>query len=183
MRPGYFLLLLFAVFAAMQANATDVHRCIGADGGAIFTDAKCEDIGAIVRPVPAPAIAGTARHLGPRGCSRTLGALREGLRSALASGDVNQLASYYNWPGISSSESVRILDRLQAIVDRPLTSIHLVGARTTQDADGYRTVASEQEPARGNAIEIVQARSANDPTVVRTQFGLARNADCWWVQF
>ncbi len=58
MRYGFILLFLL-MLAALPAHAADVHRCIGADGGAIFTDKLCENIGASVRPEPAARIIGT----------------------------------------------------------------------------------------------------------------------------
>lgn len=177
------LLLLLFMLIASPARAADVHRCIGADGNAIFTDKKCEDIGAQVRQAPANQDAGATGHLGARGCARTLESLQVGLKAALYSDDVNRLAAFYHWPGISSAASVGILSRLQTIVERPLTAINLIGARPALDAGGFRIVASERSVLRASGIEIVQARSANDPTELRTQFALTQNAGCWWVQF
>ena len=183
MRAIVFLLLILLALVASPARAADVHHCIGADGNAIFTDKKCEDIGAQTRQEPAPQNAGTTEHLAVRGCARTLESLRDGLKTAIYSNDVNHLASFYNWPGISSAQSVSIMKRLQTILDRPLTSIQLAGAAQPRDADGFRIVASEQPTAHASAIEIVQALSATNPTEVRTEFALIQNAGCWWVQF
>ncbi len=185
MRPATILLFLIAI-AAMPAHAatTDVHRCVGADGGAIFTDKKCEDIGASVRPDPihASAAAGATGHLGARGCARTVDDLKRGLQQALAAGDVNRVASFYHWPGISSAESGDILKRLQVLAGRPLLSLQMIGARQPTDADGYRSVASEQ-PADASAVELTQARSGNDPTSVRTTLGVTHYFGCLWVHF
>ena len=185
MRLVTVLLFLIAI-AAMPAHAatTDVHRCVGADGGTIFTDKKCEDIGASVRPAPMQVAitAGATERLGARGCARTADDLKRGLQQALATGDVNRVASFYHWPGIGSAESGDILKRLQVLAGRPLLSLQMLRTRQPTDADGYRSVASEQ-PAAASAVELTQARSGNDPTSVRTTLGVTHYFGCLWVHF
>jgi hypothetical protein len=193
--------LLSLAVMMVPARAADLNRCIGADGNPVFTDKPCEDVGATLRPQPpaaapsgsAPAGSGpsTMRLAHSRDCARTPDALREGLRSALATGDVNQVAAFYHWPGISSAESEGILTRLQTIAARPLLSLDLIRPHQTQTAEDHRTIASEQvaesamEPAaiEPAAIEIVQARTPDDPERVRTVLPLTQYAGCWWVRF
>jgi hypothetical protein len=182
MRCAIALLVLMSV-AALPSHAAGLHRCIDANGGAIFTDQACEDIGASVRPEPVP-VSGAAStgRLHARTCARTTEGLLRGLRAALAAGDVNQVAAFYHWPGITTVGSNDILDRLQAIAARPLVSAELVRERTPQDADGFQTVASGQPP-EASAIELVQARSGADATPTRTVFALTEYMGCWWVHF
>ena len=87
-------LLLLAVIA-LPARAAGMNRCIGPDGHSVFTDQHCEDVGAVVRPEPAPAFgsAGPQRvHVHVHECARTAGDLHDGLESALAAHEVNRSA-------------------------------------------------------------------------------------------
>jgi len=180
-------ILVFLLFASVlaPASAESVHRCIGANGGAIFTDQRCEDIGAVVRPDPAPPFgaAGAQRvHVHVHDCARTIDDLHSGLEAALAAHDVNRVAGFYQWTGISGAESVGILNRLQAIAGRPLAEVNLVRPHQPVDANGYETAASPRA-SEASAIELLQTRSGNDPTPARTEFALSRNMGCWWIHF
>ncbi|HEV2607038.1 MAG TPA: hypothetical protein VGT79_03555 [Xanthomonadaceae bacterium] len=178
------LLLLFA-FVALPARAAGMNRCVGPDGHSVFTDQHCEDVGAVVRPEPAPIFgsASTQRvHVHVHDCARTADELHNGLEAALAAHDVNRIAGFYQWAGISSAESADILKRLQAIADRPLAEVHLVRRHAPTDANGYQTVASAR-PSEAIAIELVQTRSGNNPTPAHTEFALTAYMGCWWIRF
>lgn len=185
MRLGFILLFLLAL-TALPAHAADVHRCIGADGGVIFTDKLCADIGASVRPQPTtfPGATSTvsSSHLGTRGCARTPDELKHGLQTALNAGNVNQVAAFYHWPGISGAESDGILKRLQTIADRPLLSVQWIRSHQPADGGGYSSVASEA-PIDASAVELVQARSGSDTTQVRTTLTVTHYVGCLWVHF
>ena len=185
MRSFIVALFLLVAFVAQPAHAAGTNRCVGPDGHSVFTDQHCEDVGAVVRPEPAP-LFGTGRaqrvHVHVHDCARTADDLHNGLEAALAAHDVNRIAGFYQWAGISSAESADILKRLQAIADRPLAAVHLVRRHQTTDENGYQTVASTQ-PSEVVAIELVQTRSGNDPTPARTEFALTAYMGCWWIRF
>jgi hypothetical protein len=177
--------LLFFATIVLPARAEGVHRCVGANGAAVFTDQHCEDVGAVVRPEPAPPFgaAPTQRvHVHVHDCARTTDDLHNGLEAALAAHDVNRIAAFYQWAGISSAESADILKRLQAIADRPLAAVHLVRPHEPTDANRDQTVASAK-PSEARAIELVQTRSSNDPSPMRTEFALTAYMGCWWIRF
>jgi hypothetical protein len=185
MRPILAVLFLLFALAALPASAEGVHRCIGANGAAVFTDQRCEAIGAVVRPEPAPLFgSGTPQrlHVHVHDCARTADELHAGLESALAAHDVNRIAGFYQWAGISGAESADILKRLQAIADRPLATVRLLRRHQPIDAGGFETVASTQ-PSQVVAIEIAQTRSGKDPTPARTEFALTAYMGCWWIRF
>ena len=185
MRFGFLILFLLAL-TALPAHAADVHRCIGADGGAIFTDKLCADIGASVRTQPStsPGASSTvhSNHLGTRGCARTPDELKHGLQTALNAGDVNQVAAFYHWPGISGAESDGILKRLQTIADRPFLSVQLLGSHQPADGGSYSSVASEPT-IDASSVELLQARSGSDPTEVLTTLAVTHYVGCLWVHF
>ena len=132
-----------------HANAQPVQRCIGADGRAVYTDQKCEAIGATAR-LPRATAAEGARMFNS-GCPRMLSQLVGEIGAAIRGGEVNRLASLYDWSGVSSASASRLLDRLEAVVSRPLVDIapvypdnEAVHARATQ-APGSQ--GSPPEPA------------------------------------
>jgi hypothetical protein len=177
-------LLMFAA-VTIPARAAGLNRCVSPDGHSVFTDQHCEDMGAVVRPEPAPPFGSASAqrvHVHVHDCARTTDDLHNGLESALAAHDVNRIAAFYQWAGISSTESADILKRLQAIADRPLSAVHLVRPRQPTDANGFQTVASAR-PSEASAIELVQTRSSNDPTPSRTEFALTAYMGCWWIRF
>ena len=181
-----FLLLLMIVDCARPAYAGNgLNRCIGSDGTSIFTDQKCEDIGAVQRADPAP-VAGNLGNgfsrLRANACARKPEDLLYGIESAINAGDVNQIAAFYHWPGVSSAASVGIFQRLQRLVEPPVLSIELLYARAPHDEyDSNRVIGNS--PRRAYAVEVVQSRSQRDSTSIRSALALRTNIGCWWVQF
>lgn len=198
MRPLARLLvpLLLSPLIAWPAHASnELNRCIGSDGTSIFTDKKCADVGAIERHDPPPVagnIGNGVSRLQANACARKPEDLLHGIESAIQASDVNQIAAFYHWPGVSADGSVAIFKRLQALIDRPLLSIDLLYTQSPQDEYGYEIFndqgridkAPGGEPQRhAYAVQVVQTRSANDSTPIRSALSLRRNVGCWWVQF
>ena len=93
------------------------------DGDTVYTDKNCEDIGAMDR-LPAGTTGPSATGALYRGgCSRTLSDLVAQVSMAITAGDVNRLAGVYHWSGVSDASALRILDQLDAVVQRPLVDI------------------------------------------------------------
>ena len=143
------LLLAAAAFAATaHATGTHVSRCSTDGSASVYTDGSCRAVGG--RPVPmsanllrslaregalggdsnfrptgTPARAGGSGsirnpQLGGAMCPRTPAELATRLRSSLGDGQVNRLASLYDWNGRSSREAKPILARLERMSERPL---------------------------------------------------------------
>jgi hypothetical protein len=117
-----------------RAQDAQLNRCAGPGGNTIYTDRPCESIGAVSR-LPRGAASG---NIGTRrsGCARTLQELVYDITNAIDTRDVNRLGAVYHWVGHSPESGYRILDQLQAIVDRPLVDIvPLRAAARTEPAD------------------------------------------------
>ena len=179
-------LLSAAWLAAPAATAsTHVSRCSTADGGSTYTDGSCRAIGG--KPVPmsanlmralaregalggdegfrppagvAPAAVpeGARTHrLGEGTCPRTPAQLATALRNSLGDGEVNRLASLYDWGGMGKRQAEAVLDRLERMSERPLI-----------DGQFFAT-------GDGGTVQLVQgARGA--PTV--TEVAVNRRAGC-----
>lgn len=116
-----------------------VRRCTLPDGKALYTDQKCEALGAVPAKTPAAAPAGArgavsaqgarGANLYRGGCSRTLQDLVFELSTAIDAGDANRLSSVYHWVGVSDGTAAHVMDRLEAIAHRPLLDITAVDAQ------------------------------------------------------
>ena len=194
--PAQILLLLLLALCERPAHAGNgLNRCIGVDGTSIFTDQKCEAIGAVQRMDPPPMAGNLGNGVGrlrANTCARKPEDLLHGLENAIHAADVNQVAAFYHWPGVTSDGAVTIFKRLQELIDHPLLSIELLYAHPSQDENsGYIIGADDRSdeihddaaPRHAYAVQIVQNRSERDGTPIRRTLSLHKNIGCWWVQF
>lgn len=194
MRIPFFLLasLLFIGLLAVpvRAYAQEVQRCATMSGETVYTDKRCEDIGAMDRlPQVAHGSSSGSGGIYRAGCSRTLSDLVYQITAAVENRDVNRLASVYQWTGVSNAAANHILDKLQAVVDRPLVDIVPVRPQPPPivDADGvviddnsdgyYPQTAARQRPI---GLRLEQTMK-NGSTPSRTVFGLHRSYNCFWI--
>ena len=147
--------------APVLAQQVKMNRCIGPGGGTIYTDRACEELGSIARIPRTTATMGTTLPGGRRtSCSRTLQDLVYEVSAAIDSHDVNRLGGVYHWVGQDQTSGERILDRLQAIVDRPLEDIAVT--RNTVDIAAPSPPAIDSESGAAP-----QASAAAEPTDVQ----------------
>ncbi|MGH8025894.1 MAG: hypothetical protein ACREO0_04105 [Pseudoxanthomonas sp.] len=168
-----------------------IQRCTAMNGETVFTDKRCEDIGAMDRLPQVSAGTSTSSGSGiyRSGCSRTLSDLVYQITAAVENKDVNRLASVYQWAGVSNASANGILNRLEAIVQRPLVDIAPVrprpapitdenGVPVDDNADGYYPQTAA--PQRPVGLRLEQTL-ANGSTPSQTVFGLHRSYGCFWV--
>lgn len=120
-RASAAFLLLLGACAAWPASA-QIRRCVTEDGGHVYTDRACKDIGATER-APRPSSAQPGGRAIRRDCSRNLQDLVHELTASIDGKDVNRLAGIYHWPGTSARSAYAIMGRLDAIVNRPLIDV------------------------------------------------------------
>ena len=175
------LALTTLVLAALGASAaaaagTQVNTCVYADGGIVYTDKPCATLGATKAPEGTrPSLVSRYRNT----CARDLPSLMIELSTAIEIGDVNQLAAYYQWTGLSTRAGYDVMDRLEAITARPLVDIVPLFA-TPAPAPGspYFPPLDAHRPI---GLRIEQTRK-NGTTPASTTLRLARQAGCWWVR-
>lgn len=208
---GRTLLILIPLLAACalwpgSARAQQpLNRCNGPGGNTIYTDRPCETIGASER-LPRAAIAG-GYGLRRGGCARNLQDLVYEITAAIDNRDVNRLGAVYHWVGQNSASGDRILDQLQAIVDRPLVDIVPLRGVVTESPSAAPEAALSGTPpvpvtsATTTLTPPAGDRAAPPPRVIRrppvglrleqtlgkgstpsrTVLGLRRHLDCWWI--
>lgn len=179
-------LLAFACLHAGWAQA-QVRQCTAADGGVVYTDRQCADIDAVDRLV-APRIPGGVARL-HRGCSRTVQDLVFELSNAIHAGDVNQLASVYDWAGMSTANGYRLMARLDAIAKRPLVDVQPMYSGGSDpyadiiefDAETGQLISPPRRKPRLIGLRLEQTLT-NGTTPSRTVLGLRQHFGCWWVR-
>jgi hypothetical protein len=180
---------LLAMLAQATPASAQVRRCTTVDGHTLYTDRRCEDLGATER-LPRDD-AGYANRLPYRGgCARQLQDLVFEVGSAIDAGDTNRLASVYHWPGLSSRNGYAVVGRLDTIARRPLVDIRALrpappnpygaasdGTTPGLDGDYYPQTTVRRAPT---ALRIDQTLS-DGLTPSRTTFGLRKHMGCWWI--
>ena len=190
-RPALLLLLLIAGLFAPGIVHAQVKRCTAADGTLVYTDRKCDDIGATERIAPSPMPGGSAMTGRYRNvCARTVQDLVYSFSSALQSGDANQVAGVYDWAGMATSSAYRVMSRLDTIAKRPLVDVQPMYSGGT-NAYGDDVIEFDEEtgrvisrpPRKPRLIGLrVEQTLANGTTPSRTNFGLRQRMGCWWVR-
>jgi len=192
--PIFLALLCLAAWAcpqvpSAQAQQQGVQRCTTMSGEAVYTDKRCEDVGAMDRLPSAGTVIAAPGALYRGGCSRTLSDLVMQVSSAIGAKDVNRLAGVYHWSGTSDAAALRILDRLDAVAQRPLVDIVPVrpAPAPVLDADGQVVDANQDgyyphtaQPQRPIGLRVVQTLK-NSATPADTTFGLRRAYNCFWI--
>ena len=184
-RPATLLAAVVAVAllcpAGRVAVAQDVHRCVTADGRVNYTDQVCSDIGAIEKK-PAAAPSGNVQiHI--RDCARSTDDLLFGVRAALEARDVNKLAAFYHWAGIGTDESVRLMDQLEKISQRPLLDATLEGFSVPVEPTPASLPETSSRRALPDRLHIEQMKSEDSIASISTTFQLQRNLGCWWIRY
>lgn len=162
-------LLALAMTAPPVGAQATIRRCELPTGQTVYTDRRCDAIGAVERRASTPQ-AQLRRYRAT--CARSVRDLYFEVSAALESRDANRLAGVYHWPGMSTRQGYDVMQRLQAIVDRGLVDLQPVYpggddvyAPTTRAPVAFR----------------IEQVAANGSTPVRASLGIRRHLDCWWV--
>ncbi|UNK41747.1 hypothetical protein MNO14_12365 [Luteimonas sp. S4-F44] len=190
--PRRAITLLFPLLALVAATPgkiahAQIRRCVAPDGGTVYTDRSCSAVGATTGAKRGASTAAVNAYRS--GCQRHLRGLIQELSYAIDSRDTNRLASLYYWRGMNSIGGDRILDRLDAIAQRPLVDIvaqrPAAGATSTPggfagwtSARDLPAVARVQPPS---SLRVTQTGPGGTGTS-QIVFSLHRDFDCWWIR-
>jgi hypothetical protein len=177
--------------APASAQAQRVNRCTNAQGQTVFTDRRCDALGATERmPARTPTVGNTGIYRA--GCARRLSELTGQIRDAVSQQDVNRLSSIYLWNNVSNATANQIIGRLESVVQRPLVDI----APVYPASDEEPLVATDAAPVLGSdgqpLAEVTPRRPrpvglrleqtlGSTATPARTVFGLRRQYGCFWI--
>jgi hypothetical protein len=117
-----------------------------------------------------------ARHSGVS-CARSPEQLQLLLRGAVSMGDVNRVATAYNWAGMGSAQAKAVLTRLEGLTRDPVTSTNYYNASIGEAALATMSPAVLGGGGAGY-LQLVQ----NGGTQV-TEFEVHKLAGCYFVSF
>lgn len=183
-RPVFFALPPIAALLAAGIVApahAQVRRCESPTGGTVYTDRRCEDIGAVERRGPPAGGAPAARPVPMATCARTVTELVYEVTHAFDTQDPNRLASLYHWPGVSNRAGYQLLARFQTLMRRPLVDVVPV-LNTVEPTGTYGTLEGPPPPRRFPVAVRIEQTLPDSITPVRTTFGLQRHVGCWWLR-
>lgn len=183
------LCLILPAWAVPALAQTEIHRCIGANGGAVFTDQPCAALQATpVNPVATPGNdIPSAAPPPPILCAASPGALRQSVIDAFAGHDANRMAGLMLWSGYGRGAAIADIRSLGALVKQPLLDVGMpddpapgndspAPARATSNADPLA-------PPPANA-QLVLHTAGNDgsgsPHELR--FDIVSRAGCLWLR-
>jgi len=185
------LLCALCLPAPAAAQAQRVNRCTNAQGQTVFTDRRCDALGATERmPARTPTVGNTGIYRA--GCARRLSELTGQIRDAVSQQDVNRLSSIYLWNNVSNATANQIIGRLESVVQRPLVDIAPVypvsdeepmlatDAAPVLGSDGQPL--AEVTPRRPRPVGLrLEQTLGSTATPARTVFGLRRQYGCFWI--
>lgn len=185
------LLCALCLPVPVSAQAQRVNRCTNAQGQTVFTDRRCDALGATERmPARTPTVGNTGIYRA--GCARRLSELTGQIRDAVSQQDVNRLSSIYLWTNVSNATANQIIGRLESVVQRPLVDIAPVypasdeaplaatDAASVLRSDGQPL--AEVTPRRPRPVGLrLEQTLGSTATPARTVFGLRRQYGCFWI--
>ncbi|MBS7458275.1 hypothetical protein [Coralloluteibacterium stylophorae] len=178
-----FLLAALATQAAPARAQAAVHRCVGPDGTSIYSDRGCAGFDAAERPAPGEQPSPSTRAALQRGCARRPHQLAARLQAALASQDVNRVASVYDWAGKSTWEAQGIMERLHTLARDAVTTVVLEGSENAVAGPGIgAAVGGARVPERPERVRIERLPTPAN-TARYVHMALMERAGCWWVHF
>ena len=183
------LLCLVALAWTTPGQAqTEIHRCVGSNGSAVFTDQPCAALQATpVNPTAAPAPNAAPPAAPPVLCAASLGQLRESVIDAFASRDANRLAGLMLWSGYGRGAAIADIRALGELMKQPLLDVDLPGddGGPASAASGDAAPYAGPAPSDSVADQLVLHTAANDGTgnPREIRFGIARQAGCLWLRY
>jgi uncharacterized protein DUF4124 len=184
------LLCLVLLVRAMPAHAqTEIHRCIGANGSAVFTDQPCAALQATpVNPTATPSITAASAAPPPVLCAASLGQLRESVIDAFASRDANRLAGLMLWNGYGRGAAIADIRALGELMKQPLLDADIPGdddepaSATSGNSDPYAVGPAPSAPP-GDQLVLHTAGNDGSGNPREIRFGIARQAGCLWLRY
>lgn len=193
--PIALLCLLLLVRAVPVMAQTAIHHCIGANGGAVFTDQPCAALQATpIDPAARPDADGPPTMPPPILCAASLGQLRQGVINAFAGRDANRLAGLMLWDGYGRGAVVADIRSLTQLMKAPLLDVDVPGEPSDSDNDPpaqpgagdddapFVADAPPGQPPRRDQLVLHMAGNDDGEGPRVRRFDVVRNAGCLWLR-
>jgi hypothetical protein len=184
-------LVLFACAAPVRAQ-TEIHRCIGANGGAVFTDQPCAALQAT--PITAAASTDASALAAPLPilCAANPDELRQSVIDAFANRDANRMAGLMLWNGLGRGVAIADIRALSQLMEQPLLDVDVPDAPATTTGDdpvlpatagSAATLAAEAPSPLSPGDRLILHTAGNDGSNLRElRFDIVRRAGCLWLR-
>lgn len=178
-------LVLFTWCGSAQAQS-QIHHCIGANGGAVFTDQPCAALQATpVSPAAAPSPSPTAGPP-PVLCAASVDELRQSVIDAFARRDTVRMAGLILWDGYGRGAAIADIRSLASLMKQPLLDIDTpqqpAASPSPDSNDLFLPPVSSVVLPPANQLVLHTAGNATDGTVSEWRFDVVRQAGCLWLR-
>jgi hypothetical protein len=176
------LLLVRAVPVAAQ---NPIHRCIGANGGPVFTDQPCDSMQATsVTAAAKPADASQPAGPPPITCASGIGQLRQNVIDAFANHDANRLAGLMLWGGYGRGAAVADIRSLAALMRYPLLDLGPADdpAAAGSSADPFPRDPPPAAPEQAHQLVLHVAGNDADGNPRELRFDIVHLSGCLWLR-
>jgi hypothetical protein len=166
---------------------TEIHRCIGANGGAVFTDQPCAALQATpVSPAAAAANSSAGAAPPPTLCAASVDGLRQSVIDAFAGRDANRLAGLILWDGYGRGAAIADIRALATLMKQPLLGIDTPPAAPTSthagSDDPVLPAARSEVPPPADQLVLRTADNDADGNPAAWRFDIVREAGCLWLR-
>ncbi len=181
-----FCLILLAGAAPALAQTT-IHRCIGANGNAVFTDQPCAALQATPVSPSAPSAQATPLVSPPPIlCATSPGELRRSVIDAFASRDANRLAGLMLWAGYGRGAAIADIRSLAELMKQPLLDADLPDGTAPAQAEDIDAPLIKDTPAAvppaGDRLVLHTAGNDGSGSPRELRFDIVRQAGCLWLR-
>lgn len=178
-------LVVLAWGAPVQAQS-EIHRCIGAHGGAVFTDQPCSALKAT--PISPPGAAATPSPVAappPILCAANVDELRQSVIDALARRDITRMAGLILWDGYGRGAAIADIRALAGLMQQRLLEIDTPrqpAAATLPDSNDDPPPDSSVAPRPADQLVLHTAGDDSGGAASQWRFDIVRQAGCLWLR-
>ena len=186
--PFLALLCLVLLGRATPALAqSDIHHCIGANGGPVFTDQPCAALHATpVSPSAANASPATAAVSPANLCAASVDELRQSVIDAFARRDTVRLAGLILWDGYGTGAAIADIRALTALMRQPLLEVDTphqsTAAPVSDDDDLFPPPAGALAPRPADQLVLRTVRNGMEGSAAQWRFDIVRRSGCLWLR-
>jgi hypothetical protein len=197
-RSAALLCLILLTLASAARAQTEIHHCIGANGGAVFTDQPCASLQATPVTADAPQASTTSLSTPPPTlCATSREALRQSVIDAFAVRNANRMAGLMLWNGYGRSSVIAAIRSLNELMKQPLLDVDIPdGEATTPDAPATADLAgisadpfaspvpAALPPPMPGGDQLVLSTAGNDGSGSphERRFAVVHRAGCLWLR-
>ena len=166
---------------------TEIHHCIGANGGTVFTDQPCAAVQATpVRPAAAATSPAAIAAPPPVLCAASVDELRQSVIDAFAARDANRLAGLILWDGYGRGSAIADIRALATLMKQPLLGVDAPPPPSTSsrasNGDPLFPTTPSPAPPPDDQLVLRTASSDADGNASAWRFDIVRAAGCLWLR-